>query len=170
MQILFSHHDLPWIKKSKKTDKTAGISAWKGGVRRLSFCHTFEYYCENMKIWQYSTYGLPTTDTAAATQPQYPVPGYPGYPGTRIPVPGWLLRRKTDKQANRCNNVLEPGKRSQNICTGNREKIKILRARKNQIACNMDAHAFKCICSFWECCYTANILKPGLKFGEKDGG
>ena len=73
---------------------------------------------------------------------------YPGTLGTLIPVPGRLLRRQTDKQANRCNNVLETGKRSQNICTGNREKIKILRARKNQIACNMDANAFKCICSF----------------------
>ena len=31
------------------------------------------------KQTQYSTYGLPTTDTVAATQPQYPVPGYPGY-------------------------------------------------------------------------------------------
>ena len=30
------------------------------------------------KQTQYSTYGLPTTDTVAATQPQYPVPGYPG--------------------------------------------------------------------------------------------
>ena len=38
--------------------------------------------------------------------------------GPLVPVQGRLLRRQTDKQANRSNKVLETGKRSQNICTG----------------------------------------------------